>query len=833
MKGSREGRAPAPARGLALVAMLVSALASPLGSRAARAGEAGPDAAHLVDLFAGTAAAGADFGTGGGAGNTYPGAVAPFGMVQWSPDTIPGRTNSPGGYSYGDTEIRGFSLTHLSGVGCPIFQDLPFLPTTVPVEVSPAVARSYRIEPRYTPSFNHARERAEPGYYRVELDPGMPHAIEVELSATTRTGFARLEYPPTATASVLINAGGSAMANGAAIFRIDPERREVSGQVESGQFCYHRNRYTVFFAAEFDRDFAAYGTWTKQTLASGSTVSEDHADNPFHLRPITGFLNPPSSSNGTQAGAYLTFDAREERTVQVRVGISFVGVENARENLHAESPHWRFDDVRRRTRRQWSRLLSRIRVRGGDRADRRTFYTMLYHALLAPTVASDVNGASMGMDGRVHAGDGSTRYANFSGWDIYRSQIPLLAILDPKRVSHMIGSLLAGARESGWLPKWSVASGQTNVMVGDPAAPIIAGAYAFGARDFDHGEALAAMLKGATEYGTSPNAEYVERAALPAYVAAGWVPHEGTERSSGASTSLIGAADAVWGSAATTLEYAVADFAIARFAAALGRADVCAAFMPRAANWRHVFNPATGYVQPRRSTGEFTPAFDPAAGEGFAEGNASQYTWMVPHDLAGLIEVLGGRAAATERLDAFFTELNAGPTSPFAFLGNEPSFHTPWIYAWLGAPEKGQSVVRRALLALFDASPAGYPGNDDMGQMSAWYVLGALGLSPVIPGTDVLALGAPLFPRVDVRRARGTITIVGRGAGRSRPHVHALRVNGRAHRRPWIAFEDIARGGRLAFTLGQAPGTWGAAPGDEPPSFPPEQAGVCGAGGGA
>jgi predicted alpha-1,2-mannosidase len=255
---------------------------------------------------------------------------------------------------------------------------------------------------------------------------------------------------------------------------------------------------------------------------------------------------------------------------------------------------------------------------------------------------------------------------------------------------------------------------------------------------------------------------------------------------------------------------------------------VCAAFLARAASWRHVFNPATGHVQPRRSNGEFTSGFDPAAGEGFVEGNAAQYTWMVPHDLAGLIDALGGRAAATERLDVFFTELNAGPTAPFAFLGNEPSFHTPWIYAWLGAPEKGQAVVRRALTTLFAASPTGYPGNDDMGQMSAWYVLAALGLSPVIPGTDVLALGAPLFPRIEIRRSQGGITIVGRGGGRDRPYVRGLHVDGRAHGRPWMAFAGIAHGAELTFTLAAGPGMWGAAAGDSPPSFPPERGNVCG-----
>jgi predicted alpha-1,2-mannosidase len=455
---------------------------------------------------------------------------------------------------------------------------------------------------------------------------------------------------------------------------------------------------------------------------------------------------------------------------------------------------------------------------------------MLYHALLAPHVFSDVNGEYIGMDQQVRTAAGFTPYATFSGWDIYRSEMPLLAILFPDRTSDMVASLLAAARESGWLPKWSLVNGHTNTMVGDPAAPIIASAYAFGATAFDQTEALQAMVKGATQTGVSPNAEYVERAALPSYLGLGYVPHDGTETSTGASTSTFGSSGAVWGSAATTLEYTTADFAIARYAAALGETTTCETFLERSGNWRNLFNPVSGHVQPRFADGSFTSPFDPTSGEGYAEGSAAQYTWMVPYDLSGLAGALGGPAAATARLDAFFTELNAGPTSPFAFLGNEPTAQTPWIYDWLGAPYKTQDIVRRAILTLFDATPGGYPGNDDAGQMSSWYVFGALGLYPAIPGVDVLALASPLFRQAELHLAGGTVTIVAPNARRGRPYVRGLVVNGSPHDLPWIRFADVAAGAELTYDLSDRPEpSWGSAPTAAPPSFPPTLLGSCSA----
>ncbi len=781
--------------------------------------------AKLVNVFTGAEAGGGDFQTGGGAGNTFPGAVLPFGMLAWSPDTVPGTVNHPGGYSWGDQQVRGFSLTHVSGAGCGTHQDFPILPTTVPVTTSPAVAGSYDVAPAFVPSFTHDRERAEPGFYRVDLDPGTPREIGVELAATTRAGIGRFEFPRAETASVLVNAGGSSMANGLAMFTVAPGRREITGTVESGQFCYHLNRYTIHFAAEFDRPFAAWGTWRKQALLPRGTTTADRAAMPFHLRPISAAPFATSASNGAQAGAWVTFDTRGDRRVLMRVAVSYVSVENALDNLRREQPAWHFGRTRRDARRAWNRALGTVRVRGGSAADRRTFYTMLYHALLGPTVFSDANGDYLGMDGAVRSAGERTRYTTFSGWDVYRSQIPLLALLAPDRASDMMQSLVRNAQESGWLPRWSIAAAHTNVMVGDPAPAMIAGAHAFGARDFDETAALAAMLKGATDPVLQNG--HVQRQGLAGYLAHGWVPHDGTETSSGASSSMFGTPDGVWGSAATTLEYATADFAIARFAAALGDGATCRTYLARAGGWASLFNPATGYLQPRHADGSFPAAFDPAAREGFVEGNAAQYLWMVPHDVGRLTALLGGPAAATARLDEFFRFLNAGDEEPYAYLANEPCALTPWLYAWLGQPAKTQDTVRRAMLELFDDSPAGYAGNDDLGQMSAWYVFGALGLYPAIPGTDVLAIGSPLFRRARLDWGGGTLTIVGRGARRDRPYVRRLVVDGQAHDRPWLRARDLRRDATLRFELAAAPTAWATRPDGAPPSFPPDAATTC------
>jgi predicted alpha-1,2-mannosidase len=764
-----------------------------------------------------------------GGGHNFPGATVPFGMVQFGPDTTPADRDGRAGYDYRDHHLRGFSLTHLSGAGCSLYGDFPLVPTTEPLRSSPARAGTSLLAGSLQPGFSHSGERSRPGYYSLRLNPVGGPGIDVETTATTRTGVGRFTFGRNPHASVLLNAGGSAQADDLAAVHVDPARREIDGTASSGLFCGQRPRYRVYVAAVFDRPFKAYGTWQRQQLAPESTDASDS---------VEPAQNPKTTA---QAGAYATFDTRRNRTVVVHVGVSFVSVADARANLAAESAHASFGRVAQRAERSWNRSLGRIRVSGGPQRLLDTFYTALYHAFLAPRTFSDVGGAYPGMDGLVHrAPPGHVQYADFSGWDVYRGEIQLLSLLVPERAGDMARSLLADAAQSGCLPRWSYANGQSMTMVGDSADPILASATAFGAR-FDTAAALAAMVKGASGC-ESANGEYVERQGLSQYLSLGYVPLDldtGTRNAN----SIYGSPEAVWGSAATTLEYAIDDFSIAQLAArAAGERSVYAAFMPRSANWRNLYEPSRGLIEPRYASGAFPSPYSARHGGGFVEGDAEQYTWMVPQDPAGLIAAMGGPARAAARLDGFLHTLNGGngaTHSDHAVLGDEPSLGAPWLFDWMGRPFRTQAEVRRALLGLYGTGPAGYPGNDDLGTLSAWYVFGALGVYPPVPGVGLLAIGSPLFGRAQVslsHRRRVTITATAsRLIRRSGPHVKprevamapagapyvsSLSVDGHAYARPWISYCQLARGADLSFTLSRRPDrAWGAAGAAAPPSF--------------
>ena len=758
-----------------------------------------------VNPFAGTRPGPGTFG----GGHNFPGASAPFGMVQWSPDTTPAAPHS-GGYDHRDNHLSGFSLTHLSGAGCSLYGDFPFLPTTEPLDSSPA-APDGGLDGRFQPGFSHAAERARPGFYSTRLNPARGAGIDVALAATTRTGIARFEFPANPHASVLVNAGGSAQPNDFAAVAVDPGRREISGSASSGLFCGQRPRYKVYFAAVFDRPFDAYGTWQDDSLDPAGLAAEASQ---------TPAANPRTTA---QAGAFASFDTRKNAVVTVRVGISFVSVDGARANLAAESGAAGLDTIAARTERRWNQALGRIRVSGGSGRHLASFYTALYHAFLAPRTFNDVDGAYPGMDGSIHRARGYTQYADFSGWDVYRSQVQLLALLAPQRASDMMRSLLADAEQSGCLPRWSYANGQSMTMVGDSADPMLASAAAFGAEDFDRGAALAAMVKGATEPCRSANGEYLQRQGLAEYLALGYVPFD-IDTNTRNANSIYGDPDAVWGSAATTLEYAVDDFAIAQLAARAGQGSTYRAFMRRSANWRRLYNPASGMIEPRYANGAFPRPYDNLAGGGFVEGNSAQYTWMVPQDPAGLFRKMDGRAKAAARLRHFLRELNAGPGgthSDHALLGNEPTLGTPWLYDWLRQPFRTQEAVRRGL-SLYSPSPDGYPGNDDLGTLSAWYVFAALGLYPAVPGVGVMAISSPLFQRTEIRlpeRRRALILAAGHG-----PYIRSLRLDGHAYAKPWTTYCALARGATLSFRLGRRPNRdWGASAAAMPPSFGPHR----------
>lgn len=794
-------------------AVLAGAVASVGAQRAApSAGAAAAfvaDPASLVDPLIGSA----------NGGNTFPGAVVPFGMLQWSPETTRGdhtRVPAPGGYQYDARRVRGFALTHLSGTGCRgASGDVPFMPVTRAVDSSPSDDTADRL---YAVPFAHANERASAGAYRVRLASG----VGVELAASERSGIASFSYPAGSPAALLVRASDSEVGSSDAHVHVDVAGRRISGSVTSGNFCGYidpvdrRSYYTLYFVAEFDRPFAEHGIWREDEVTAGGIDVSGGTTYGTDGYPVAG----------KGSGAYVAFDSASAASVTVRVGISYVSEAGAAANLRAEIPAGTtLDAVARRAHDAWNRALGRVRIAGGTGDEQRIFYTALYHALLHPNLFSDANGDYTGLDRRVHAvaGRQHAQYANFSGWDVYRSQLQLLALLEPDVASDVAESLLNQATQNdGAWDRWTHNSGATHVMEGDPSPPAVAGIVAFGGTAFDV-EAAYQSLKRAATVPTAVDAssegcpvECVgQRPALDRWLTLHYVP-------AGANA---------WGGAGETLEDVTADFSLAQLARFLGHDADAAEFTRRSAYWRNVFNPAAlqgnGYVQDRNADGTWT-AFDPATERGFAEGSSAQYTWMVPFDAHGLFELMGGMERATARLDAFFHAPDGawaltGLGQRYAELANEPSTGAPWLYDFAGRPDKAEAVVRAAMTQLWNATPYGIPGNDDLGAMSAWYVWSAMGLFPGIPGRAELLVGSPLFRQIRIARGNGVAMAIDAPAAKSdAPFVTALRVDGAPTGRPWLPATFIARGGTLEFALSSSASGWGRDPADAPPSFPPQ-----------
>jgi predicted alpha-1,2-mannosidase len=712
-------------------------------------------------------------------------------MMQWSPDTLQGVQggSEPGGYLYSDTQIEGFSFNHLSGAGGFYGSDVGFTPILGNVNSSPVSnggQNGYLANPS---TFSHSNETAVPGYYSVQFNNG----IRTELTATTRSGFGRFTYPSGSPATMLINLGsGASIINGSVT--INPGNNEISGWTTGFGFLGSGTNHTVYFDVIFDHSFNVFGVWNGSSLSGGGT-----------------------SASGNQIGAYITFNLSGGGPVLARTAISWVSVGNAQANLQAEIPSSSFSSsgfssTQTTASNTWNTYLNKIQVSGGTQADTNTFYTMLYHSLLAPSVVSDTNNQYYGFDNSTHTTSGFTKYEYFSGWDIYRNECQLIAMLDPARASDMAQSLVQDAQDAGGMPRWSIATGETGTMLGDPAPAIIAGMYAFGAKDFNTGGALSAMVNAAVNPNVTVDGTH-ERDDEIDYLTLGFVPENG---------------DGSEGSVSQTLELANSDFAIAQFAQALGDTTDYLAAMKRAQSWRSLFNPATGYIQMKRSDGSWAPGFviDSAGydnASAYQEGTAAQYTWMVPFDYSSLVSLMGGPEAVASRLNTFFTQLNEGdtPGDQYAYLGNEPSSETPWIYDFIGEPYQASNVVRQALTQLYSAAPGGLPGNDDLGQTSSWYVWAALGFHPEIPGADVLTLNGPLFPQAVLNLTNGVVTINAAGAADNAPYIESLSVNGVTSNNPWIHFAQIASGGTLDFTVGSGANTnWGSDIATEaPPSY--------------
>ena len=783
------------------------------------------DPASLVNPLIGT--------TNGG--NDYPGATLPFGMAAWSPEQpsnkprrrvegVPGsmkddraRPAAPGGYEYTATKMRGFSLTHLMGTGCAgASGDIPFMPFIGKVESSPSDDNTNKI---YASDFSHADEQAAAGYYRVKLADG----VTVELTATPRTGAGRFTYPASEPAIMLVRTSDSETGSTDSNIKIEASTRTISGSVTSGNFCGYlgttdrRSYYTLYFVAHFDQPFLETGTWQNSALRPNTT--EASGGTTYGTR---GFPPP-----GKGSGGWVRLDTSKSQAVNIRVGISYVSKENAEANLRAENPDGSsFDTIRQRAHAAWNEALSRIDISGGTTDERTVFYTALYHTLLGENLYSDVDGRYFGMDQKVHkvAAPQKSQYSTFSGWDVYRSQLQLVALLAPDTASDIAQSLLNQANQNhGEWDRWTHNAGITHVMNGDPAAPAIADILAFGGNRFDVKAAYRSLLQAAT----IPTANDLssegcpvecvgQRPSLDLWLKLHYIP-------TGANA---------WGPAADTLEDATADFAISELARRSHDKPNYDVFLARAQNWKNIFNPnATadgGYIQNRNPDGSW-PKFDPASDDGFVEGSAAQYLWMVPFNERGLFDMLGGIDKANTRLDAFFHKPDGSwavteSGGLHAELNNEPSIETPWLFDFSGQPWKTQETVRRVLNTIWTNTPNGMPGNDDLGEMSSWYVWSAMGLYPEIPGRAELVLGSPLFSEIHVRRPKRDIVIKSQGAATDAPYVHALKVNGKAVSKTWLPESFIKRGGTLDFDLSATPDKqWGTAADDAPPSFAPSK----------
>jgi predicted alpha-1,2-mannosidase len=715
-----------------------------------------------------------------GVGFPFVGAAVPFGMVQAGPDTaLPGRDDQVNytGYAYQDPMIRGFSLTHFSGAGAHLAGDVSILPVTGGLVSTDAN--------QYASAFSHAEETPEAASYSVSL---ATYQTEVQVAATTRGAAFRFTFPEQLPAHVLLNAARNiAGAQSGAVQVVG--RRQIEGWTDVRP---NPVGYRVYFAARFDRDVAGFGTWDGSGWQKGSRTAHG------------------------AVGAYVDLDTGASRAVEMRVAISYVDLDGARANLEAELPDGTtFAHVRARAARAWDAALDRVRPTGGTTAQQQLFATCLYRALLMPSVFDDTTGRYRGFDGRTHrVPAGRHHYTNLSLWDTYRTQSPLLSLIAPDVLRDVVTSLLADAdQSSGVLPRWVMANGDTGVMSGYPAVLTIAPAIMNGVVPPDLAKrAYRTMLAHVTRLRgvrAAPEA--------PTYSRLGWVPFDRHPYA-----------------ASDTLEYALADAALLRAARRYGTAKDVALLTRRAASWRNLLDPATRFLRPRNTDGSWAnpsgvapvATYDPSLQDGYQEGTGWQYLWSVPQDVPGLVRAVGGPGVAESRLDQFFSESLADPTLPVAptvqqhrsffgvyYLGdqytpgNEPDLWTPWFYNWLDRPDKAQKVVQAAMQT-FSTAPDGWPGNDDAGSLSSWYLLAALGLYKVDPGGGEWALSTPLFPTVRLALPAGrSLTITTSGASNGTRYVTGATLDGRKVARPFLADQVLRRGGRYVVTVADAPRT--------------------------
>ena len=649
-------------------------------------------------------------------------------------------------------KCAGFVINQLSGGGCDHMGNFPTFPVRGRLEASPDGIRNFRIA--------LSEESGHAGYYEAMVQDD----IKAMLTVTKRTGMAQYVFPEgDETGTVIIGAGLAATPiQQAAVAITGPGRCE--GYATGGSFCGYPTPYKVYFVAEFDTDAVEVGTWKGEDLRYGGSFAE-----------------------GENSGVYFTFDLSESRTVRYKIGVSYVSVENARLNLETENPGWDFEGIKNAAETEWNSVLGKIEVEGTNEDRMEQFYTHLYRSLIHPNICNDVNGEYMGADFKVHK-TLRNQYTSFSNWDTYRTQIQLLSILDPEVASDIVVSHQDFAEQAGGsFPRWVMANIETGIMQGDPTPILIANAFAFGARNYDPQPIFRLMELGARVPGSKCQ-DVETRPGLAQYLEKGYYK------------------------ASAQLEYTSADFAIGQFAVhAAGNEFASWYYFDKARSWRNLYNPETGWLQSRNPDGSWKPLT-----EDFLEATYADYYWMVPYDLAGLIELCGGNEKAEARLDKYFVRLDAKYNEEWFASGNEPSFHIPWVYNWTGSPYKTQAIVNRIINEQYSSRKDGLPGNDDLGTMGAWYVFACIGLYPEIPGVGGFSVNTPIFESVVLHMKNGDLVI--RGGSEKNIYIHSMKIDGQEYDSTWIDWERLENGAVIEYRTSSRPDRkWGTEV--TPPSY--------------
>ncbi len=740
------------------------------------------DPLHLVDPMIGT----------GSEGHTFPGATAPFGMVQLSPDTqirpFKQSYKWAAGYRYEDSTILGFSHTHFSGAGHSDLGDVLLMPMSGDgVALEPGEPE--KTGSGYRSRFSHGDEYAEPGYYRVFLQDSK---VRAELTASERVGVHRYQFAEGSKEHVLLDLRSSIYNYPGKILWSRIRIRKdgtVTGMRETRGWAPGR---LLFFAMRFS------------TVVVGHSLYNKEQDPP----PYHGFSTPGDSPQDTQniEGRALeaVFDfAPSSAPLVIKVALSPVSEENAIANMDAEVPGFDFDRVRASTQGAWREQLGRVEFHASPDMQR-SLYTALYHAMMAPGTSMDVDGEYRGPDNQVHRAAGFHFVSTLSLWDIYRAEQPLMTLLEPgQRTNDFVQSLIASQQESpfGILPVWQFQGQETWCMIGYHSVPVIADAYLKGIRGYDAEAALDAMIASAT---------YAPYGHLGSYMKLGYVPVDEDDEA-----------------ASKTVEYAFDDWTIARMASAMGHGAAAAEFQKRAASWRNNFNTADGFIEPRFESGEYRKPFDPAragAGSGFTEGNAWQYSWYQPQDEQGLINLLGRRDKLVAKLDAMFDQkvdpamyANVEDISGMIgqyIHGNEPSHHLAYLYMYAGAPLKTQARLKQIVESQYRPAPDGLVGNDDLGQMSAWLIFTSLGFYPVAPGSNQYVLGRPFVDKAVLHLPNGKLlTIESKNLSNEHAFVKDVLLDGKSLDRAYVTHDELMKGGQLVFIFsGENDADWSRRP---------------------